>query len=153
MKILFLEQFSELGGGQRNLLDLLPAVIDRGWKAVVAGPGPGRLLDAAVSAGAKALSIPLGTYSNGRKTAADVAHFSLDTFRMSRWIARTPCDLISVGGARLLPAVALGARGRPVIFQAQHFMADPRALRLARWAIRRAGINVIANSKHVAAQY
>ena len=36
MKILFVEQFSEMGGGQRNLLDLLPAVHQRGWEAVVA---------------------------------------------------------------------------------------------------------------------
>ncbi len=153
MKILFLEQFSELGGGQRNLLDLLPAVAGRGWEALVAAPGSGPLFDAARSYGAGVVSIPLGSYTNGRKTAGDAVHFGLDTFRMSRWIARTDCDLISVGGARLLPAAALGAGSRPVIFQAQHFLCDPRALSLAHWAIRRARAAVVANSRYVAAQY
>ncbi len=153
MKILFLEQFSELGGGQRNLLDLLPAVIDRGYQAVVAAPGSGPLFKAARALGAETASIPLGHYSNGHKTAGDAAQLGLDTFRMSRWIARTDADLISVGGARVLPAVALAARGRRAIFQAQHFFEQPRALSLAKWAIRRAAARVVANSKYVAAQF
>ena len=153
MKILFVEQFSEVGGGQRNLLDLLPAVVDRGWKALVAAPGSGPLFEAARAAGAETAAIPLGSYTNGYKTAGDAAQFGLDTFRMSRWISRADCDLISVGGARLLPAVSLGARGRRVIFQALHFINDARALRLARWATRRSRATVIANSRHVAAQY
>jgi glycosyltransferase involved in cell wall biosynthesis len=153
MKILFVEQFSEVGGGQRNLLDLLPAVLDRGWEAVVAAPGSGPLLEAARGAGAETSSIPLGSYTNGHKTAGDAVQLGLDTFRMSRWISRTEADRISVGGARALPAVALGARGRRVFFQAQHYFEDPRSLRLARWAIRRAGATVVANSKYVASQY
>lgn len=153
MKILFLEQFNELGGGQRNLLDLLPAVIDRGWKAMVAAPGPGPLFEAARKPGAETAAIPLGKYTNGHKTAADALQLGLDTFRMAHWIRRADCDVISVGGARLLPAVALASRGRRVIFQAQHFIRDARALSLARWAIRRAGATVIANSQYVAAQY
>ncbi|PYT15607.1 MAG: hypothetical protein DMG59_13260, partial [Acidobacteria bacterium] len=64
MKILFLEQFSELGGGQRCLLDLLPAVCDRGWKALVAAPGSGPLFDAARRAGAETAAISLGPYTS-----------------------------------------------------------------------------------------
>ncbi len=44
MKILFLEQFSELGGGQQCLIDLLPAIREQGWKATVAAPGSGPAL-------------------------------------------------------------------------------------------------------------
>jgi glycosyltransferase involved in cell wall biosynthesis len=153
MKILFLEQFSELGGGQRNLLDLLPAVVARGWKAVVAAPGTGPLFERARAAGAETLAIPLGNYSNSRKSAMDAARFPIDTILLSRWIARQDCDLIGVGGARLLPAVAMAARGRRVIFQAQHFFEEARALKLARWAIRKSRAEVVANSKHVASQF
>lgn len=153
MKILFLEQFSELGGGQRNVLDLLPAVIARGWKAVVAAPGDGPLFESARAAGAETLTFPFGNYSNGRKSAMDAARFPLDTALMSRWIARQECDMISVGGARLLPAVAMAARGRRVIFQAQHFFEEERALKLARLAIRKSHAEVVANSKHVASQF
>ncbi len=153
MKILFLEQFSELGGGQRNLLDLLPAVIERGCKAIVAAPGNGPLFAAARAIGAQTESIPFGRYANGQKTPADAARLGIDTFLMSRRIARMDADMISIGGARLLPAAAFGARGRRVIFQAQHFFEDRRALRLARWAIRKSRATVIANSKYVASQY
>src|SRR5581483_8020031 len=124
MKILFLEQFSELGGGQRNLLDLLPAVIERGCKAIVAAPGNGPLFAAARAIGAQTESIPFGRYANGQKTPADAARLGIDTFLMSRRIARMDADMISIGGARLLPAAAFGARGRRVIFQAQHFFED-----------------------------
>ena len=48
MNILFLDQFSDLGGAQRCLLDLLPAVIERGWRAHVAAPGEIALLELAL---------------------------------------------------------------------------------------------------------
>jgi len=157
MKILFLEQSGELGGGQRNLLDLLPAVIDRGWKAVVAAPGSGPLIESARGLGAETERISLGNYSAGRKTAGDAARFLIDTLALGRWLRRSmirhDCDLISVGGARIMPAVARGARGRSVIFQAQHFLGKSYAVAIAARAIRSANATVIANSQHVASQY
>ncbi|HLW76597.1 MAG TPA: glycosyltransferase, partial [Bryobacteraceae bacterium] len=120
--ILFIEPFSELGGGQRNLLDLLPAILARGWKAIVAAPGSGPLFDQAREIGAQVARIGIGNYSAGKKTPADAARFALDTIALGRWVSRQPCDLICAGGARVMPGVARGARGRPVIFQAQHFL-------------------------------
>jgi glycosyltransferase involved in cell wall biosynthesis len=174
-RILFVEQFSELGGGQRNLLDLLPAVMDRGWKATVAAPGAvsgtfqagagssesGELLGKAHALGAETARIGIGNYSAGRKTPADAARFLLDTIALGRWIARQDFDLISVGGARLMPAVARGAVAvrdsnkspRAVVFQAQHFMGKAYAVAITARAIRRARATVIANSRYVAAQY
>ncbi len=153
MKILFLEQSSETGGGQRNLLDLLPAVMERGWEAVVAAPGEGPLFDKARELGASTVKAALGHYSNGRKSNSEGMRMAFDSMRLAMWIAQHDCELISVGGGRALPAASLGARRRPVIFQAQHFLDDARALRLARWAIRRADVTVVANSKHVAQLY
>ncbi len=153
MKILFIEHFSELGGGQRNLLDLLPAVMNRGWKATVAAPGSGELFEKARSLGAETAQIALGNYSAGRKTAGDAARFLIDTLALGRWIARQSCDVISVGGARLMPAVSRGARGRPVIFQAQHFLEKSYAVKMTARAIRDTNATVIANSEHVASQY
>jgi glycosyltransferase involved in cell wall biosynthesis len=173
-RILFVEQFSELGGGQRNLLDLLPAVIDRGWKATVAAPGDATgvsqpvkgagekgLLEKAHALGAKTARIGIGNYSVGRKTPADAARFLLDTIALGRWISRQDFDLISVGGARLMPAVARGAvaigeskKASPaVIFQAQHFLGKAYAVAITARAIRRARATVIANSRYVASQY
>ena len=153
MKILFLEQFSELGGGQRCLLDLLPAVCDRGWKALVAAPGSGPLFDAARRAGAETAAISLGPYTSGKKTAGDAARFLYDTIRLRKWIARQDADLIYSSGPRPLAAAALGACGRPLLFHAQHFLTDRFSARVAGWAIRRARATVIANSRYVAEQW
>src|ERR1035441_10558009 len=49
LKILCVEQFSDIGGGQRSLLDLLPEFQQRGWMATVALPDEGPLC-AAVTA-------------------------------------------------------------------------------------------------------
>ena len=153
MKILFVEQFSEIGGGQRNLLDLLPAVRERGWKAVVAAPGRGRCLRELGQRGRRRSRSSLGIIRrDGRRRRM---RCSLRSIRRGcgGLIARADCDLISVGGARLLPGVAMGAGGRAVIFQAQHYLGDSRALRVARRAIRHAGATVVANSRHVAGQF
>ena len=45
MNILCLDQFGELGGAQRCLLDLLPAMADRGWSVHLAAPGDGQLAE------------------------------------------------------------------------------------------------------------
>ena len=153
MRILFLEQFSEMGGGQRNLLDLLPAIRGRGWKAIVAAPGVGPLFNAAREEGAETERITLGQYANGKKAAGDAIRFVSDTARLQHWIARHDSDLISVGGPRMLVAAALSARRRPVIFQAQHFFEESRALDVARWAIRHSKVKVVANSRYVAKQF
>jgi hypothetical protein len=153
MRILLAEQFSELGGGQRDLLDLLPGMIAKGWQATVAAPGSGPLFERVRQMGAKTVRIGIGEYAAGHKTVGDAARFLLDTIALGRWIARQDFDLISVGGARLMPAVARGAKGRPVVFQALHFLGKSYAVALAVRAIRSANAAVIANSGYVASQF
>ena len=58
MTILFLDARSDLGGAQLALLDLLPAIGERGWSSVVAAPGKGEFLDRAKAQGAKAGLLP-----------------------------------------------------------------------------------------------
>lgn len=153
MKILFLEQFSELGGGQQCLLDLLFAVRECGWKALVAAPGSGPLFERASAAGAQTAVIELGPYTSGRKTASDAVRFLRDTARLRIWIARQDVDLIYLSAPRPLPAAALGAAGRPLIFHAQHHFGKRYAVSVAAWAIRHARATVIADSHYVAAQF
>jgi glycosyltransferase involved in cell wall biosynthesis len=153
MKILFLEQFSELGGGQRCLLDLLPAIRERGWSALVAAPGSGPLFDAAREAGAETAGIELGPYANGTKTVADAARFAIDSIHLGRWIARQDAAVVYSSAPRPLPAAAMGACGRPVIFHAQHFLGRGYAVALAGWAIQRARAAVIADAKYIAGQF
>ncbi|MGD1093070.1 MAG: glycosyltransferase family 4 protein [Bryobacteraceae bacterium] len=153
MKILFLEQFSELGGGQQCLIDLLPGIRERGWEATVAAPGSGPLFDAAREAGAETAVIQLGPYANGRKTPGDSVRFMRDTLRLRNWIARQDADLIYSSAPRPLVAAALGARGRPVVFHAQHHFGKWYASALASMAAEYARSTVIADAEYVARQF
>jgi glycosyltransferase involved in cell wall biosynthesis len=153
MRILFLEQFSELGGGQQCLLDLLPAIQARGWSATVAAPGSGPLFDAARAAGAETAVIELGPYTNGRKTPLDAARFAMDTLRLRNWIARQDANIIYSSAPRPLLAAAMGAAGRTAIFHAQHFLGKRYAVSVAGWALRHTSSIVIADAQYVAAQY
>ena len=150
MKILFLEQYSEPGGGQQCMLDLLPQVRERGWQALVAAPGTGALFDLARRAGAETAAIALGPYASGRKTPGDVARYMFDTRRLGDWIAQQSADVIYASGPRPLAAAALGAKGRPVVYHVQSLLVKNYAARLVRWAIRRANATVIADSRYVA---
>ena len=76
VKILFLDQFSELGGAQQALLDTVDAVQRRGWKRAVLLPGDGPLVEAA----SIARHVPVGRdslwpVSLGNKSAADSIAF------------------------------------------------------------------------------
>jgi glycosyltransferase involved in cell wall biosynthesis len=151
--LLFLDQFNQLGGAQRCLLDLLPAFVQAGYTTHLAAPGDGPLLDGARSCGAVVHRIPCGAYTSGRKSWTDAARFSIDLPRQAHGIASLvsnhAIDLLYVNGPRLLPAVGIAVQGRPVIFHAHSIVAQPAAARLARWAIRSMNARVIAACRFV----
>lgn len=141
MNILFIDQFSEPGGGQGALLDLLPAVGERGWTAHVALPGGGSLPDRIRVLGATVDTIHCGAYSSGRKSAVDSLRFAWNLPRLSREIARLArsykADLIYVNGPRVLPAAALVARRRmPLVFHCHGRIFQPAAAKVAGQALR-----------------
>jgi len=107
MKILFLDQFAEVGGAQRALLELLPALAERNWRACVAAPRDGPLLEQAMRLGASAALLPVGPYGLGRKSARDYVRFLADQPRLAvlvqRLIAREKADLVYINGPRLAP--------------------------------------------------
>ena len=153
MKILFLDQYSEPGGAQACLLDLLPAINARGWTAHAALPRPGPLADKLRSAGVEVHELPCGRYRSGRKAAADVLRFPFDVARQAgvlrRLLAETDFDVIYVNGARVLPAAAIAAKGRvPLVFHA-HWRYRGAAALAVRWALRRSAATVIAYCRYV----
>lgn len=155
MNILCLDQFSDLGGAQRCLLDLLPALAGRGWRVHVAAPGEGRLAERAAGLHATFDRIRCGPYSSGTKTFADMARFARDTPRLSgeirRLIQRYDVDLVYVNGPRLLPAAAIAARNRlPVLFHA-HSLLSGYARRLAGRSLAMAHAHIVASCRFVAA--
>jgi glycosyltransferase involved in cell wall biosynthesis len=129
MNILFLDQFSELGGAQQCLLELLPAVKERGWQAHVAAPGGGPLADKL-----RAIGIPF--------------HPLASIFSQMRRLA---VNLIYVNGPRLLPAAA--CTGKSMVFHAHSVPRQSYARALAGLALRSARTEVIAVSEFAAASW
>ena len=87
MKLLLLDQFSDPGGAQQVLLDLLPAIRERGWDALVGLPGERR----AVRARARARASRRSESSAARTRRAEIGRamsrgFSTDTPRLARQI-------------------------------------------------------------------
>lgn len=153
LEILFLDQYTDLGGAQHALLDTVDAVLRAGWEARVLLPGPGPLADALRVRRVPTGEIACGPYRSGSKTASDFLRFALDLRRQVRIISEfadvADVGLIYVNGPRLLPAGALAARSRtPIVFHL-HSHLRGSALRLARWSLRRTQATVVGCSNSV----
>ncbi len=155
MRVLFADQFSEPGGAQMCLMDLLPGVLERGWKAVVMAPGTGRLREWSRANGVGFETLPLSNYASGRKTLWDMARFSYDRVRTRRAIRLAAsgfgCDLLYVNGPRVLPAVT--GLGIPALFHAHSVVSGAMARKLALRVLEKEKIPVIAVSRFVAKQF
>jgi glycosyltransferase involved in cell wall biosynthesis len=152
LNILFLDQFSEPGGAQLCLKDLMPEIQRRSWNPHLMAPGDGGLVEWSREAGIPVYPLPLRSYSNGRKTALDFLRFSVDAPRMAlalrRVIQRHRVDLVYVNGPRVLPAVA--GVSCPVIFHAHSFVGRRVERRLIDWTLRSTNAAVIGASEFVA---
>jgi glycosyltransferase involved in cell wall biosynthesis len=154
MRVLLLDQFSEPGGAQRMLLDLLAAMRGRGWCAEVALPGDGPLFDSVRSLGFQALRIDCGPYRSRRKSVADLGRFVTEIPRLAAQIrtlaARLEPDLVYINGPRLLPAAALARLGKPVLFHAHTEVAQRPARMLGGISLLRLHAHVTAVCQTVA---
>jgi glycosyltransferase involved in cell wall biosynthesis len=152
MRLLILDQFSDPGGAQQALLDLLPAMRERGWDATVGLPGDGPLFEQIGALGFETARIDCGPYRSGRKSPADALRFLTGTPQLARQVRflaeQKQTDLIYVNGPRLLPAV-VGLRV-PVVFHSHSYIAPGLTRRMVGEALRRAGAAVIAACRFVA---
>lgn len=139
MRILFADQFTEPGGAQLCLEDVIAEANRRGWTTLLMRPGEG-------------LPASMALYANGRKRWRDCCAFPADTMRAACSIRRLArenrIDLIYVNGPRVLPAAA--AAGLPVIFHAHSYLAAGYTRTITQVCLRSAGAEVIAASEFVA---
>jgi glycosyltransferase involved in cell wall biosynthesis len=155
MKLLLLDQFSDPGGAQQGLLDLLPGIRERGWDALIGLPGAGELFERVRQEGFPAERVECGPYASGRKSVGDVARFLSGTPRLTRQIRAmaADADVVYINGPRLLPAASLARLHVPVVFHS-HSLAGPGMMRrIAGRALRRLDASVIANCEFVAAPW
>jgi glycosyltransferase involved in cell wall biosynthesis len=154
VNILFLDQFSDMGGAQRCLVELLPAIRERGWTAHLAIPGDGVLRERSRPYCASIESLLCGPFHSGEKQAGDFARFLYQLPSQARTISRMikarNIDLLYVNGPRLLPAAALANHGLPVVFHAHSRVTQPVASFLAARCLRFRNATVIASSAFVA---
>jgi glycosyltransferase involved in cell wall biosynthesis len=156
VNLLFLDQFSDLGGAQQCLLDLIPAVQAAGWNTTCAAPGSGRLFQKLCERGVTARALPQTPLTAGSKPLGDFVRFALQTPRLARHISRlareSRADVIYVNGPRVLPAAAWVARrtGLPLIFHCHNHLAQRAAVMLAGRSLEFAKARVIACCQHVA---
>jgi glycosyltransferase involved in cell wall biosynthesis len=154
MNLLVLDQFSDLGGAQRQLLDLLPAMREAGWKVLVGMPGEGELFRRVRDLGFETASIECGPYRSGSKSLADMARFVSGAPFLARQIGqlldKAPADLLYLNGPRLLPAAALRRPRVPVLFHS-HSVVPPGKIRLLAGAsLRRLNARVVGVCRFVA---
>ena len=156
MRILCLEQFSKLGGGQLSLLDLLPALTRRGWEPIVATPGEGPLTHSATQLGIKVVTLSAASYSSGQKTLADVTRYAYESPKLICEIARmassTQIHLFYVNAPRLLPTAAFVARLRhiPLVFHCHNRIDQRAGVFVAGPSLRLARARVIACCRYAA---
>ncbi len=156
MNILFLDQYSDLGGAQHCLLDLLPAVHEAGWKAFVGVPGNGPLASRARSLEVLTRTIPCGSYSRERKGLGEALRFAAETPLLAAAIGnlarRFQADMLYVNGPRVLPAAAWAARiqRRPMLFHCHNHLRQPAAAWLTARAFRSCNATLVACCRYAA---
>jgi glycosyltransferase involved in cell wall biosynthesis len=151
MRLLFLDQFSELGGAQQCLLDLLPAT-DRMDHTIVAMPGTGPMFERVRALGFETARITCGPYASRSKTAGDMARFVFETPRLARQIRELArgADIVYINGPRLLPAAALSGIRKPVVFHSHSYLPPGPVRKLSGLALRRLRAHVIGSCRYVA---
>jgi glycosyltransferase involved in cell wall biosynthesis len=172
VRLLLVDQYSELGGGQRCLIEAAAGFAARGWEVHAAvpvhEPGDGPLAAALAPLCAKLPGgihrIPCGPFASTRKSAVDAIRYATQlpaqvaTLRgilhrardVDRKIDDREIDVLYVNGPRLLPAAALARGATPLLFHAHWDVAQPSASTLVLRALRGSQAHIVASSRSVA---
>jgi glycosyltransferase involved in cell wall biosynthesis len=154
VRVLALDQYSEMGGAQQCLADLIPELLAEKWEVQALLPGEGPLEDLLRQWKVPVRFIPCGPYSRGRKTLSDAANLVTDFLGMKRGISEAVesyrPDLLYVNGPRLVPAVARSSAGTPILFHSHSFLPSSYLVWLLGRELKRAKARVIASSRFTA---
>jgi glycosyltransferase involved in cell wall biosynthesis len=156
MRILCIEQFRELGGGQMCLLDVLPAFRSRGWEPVVAIPGEGALATRVRELNFPVELFDVPAYPSGRKRGVDLLRYATGAPRLIQRIAQLAvlrqADLLYVNAPRMLPVASLAARRRsiPLVFHCHNRVTQRSAVALLGRSLKFAQAGVISCCRYSA---
>lgn len=120
--ILFLEQFSNISGGQRVLLDIIRGLDPSAYRPCVILPASGVLSNELDKIKVKYYFVPLGAYSAGRKNWLDVIRYFIRSLISACYcvkiIRESKTDLIYANAPRtyLFGTIAARLTGTPIIW-------------------------------------
>jgi glycosyltransferase involved in cell wall biosynthesis len=144
-----IDQFGEMGGAQRCLVEAAMGFAERGWEVHALVP-TGPIHAALTPHCAEVRALPCGPFASAAKTFGDAVRFAYQlpsqALEIARTVAHNRIDVIYVNGPRVLPAAALGRAGRPLIYHAHWMVPQRSAASLARLALLRSGASAIAPS-------
>jgi glycosyltransferase involved in cell wall biosynthesis len=145
-----------MGGGQRSLLDLLPAFSARGWHPIVATPGDGPFPEMVRKLGFCTYMLPYGEYGSGDKPISEIVEYASRLprtgWRLMKLARALQANLIYVNGPRFLPPAALASRFTkiPVVFHCHNRLFQRSAIALTGRSLQVARADVIACCEYVA---
>ncbi len=152
--ILCVDQFSNLGGGQRSLLEILPALAERGWRPSVAIPGEGEFPALIRRRGYCTHTFAFRDYTNGKKPLSELLKYALEVPHLTNCLAELvsakKIDLLYVNGPRLLPPAAWVAwrTGTPLVFHCHKRLLQHSVIALTGQALELASAHVIASCEY-----
>ncbi len=159
-RILMLDQYAGLGGGQRVLMDLAWAFRGAGHRVRVMLPGEGRTASDLAAGDFEVIALPLPAMTPGRKTLREKASYLVHARRAAVAIAGAleaeGADLIYANGPRtVLPAVwASKKSGIPVACGLHLIFRRGLEHRLLSWCFRSPSVRrVIFCSEAVAGPF
>ncbi len=148
-RLLCIDQYGHLGGGQKSLLDLLPAFSERGWQpSVVAPDGPFEKL--LRTGGFRTHNVNCGDYSVKKKSFSDAFEYATKMLQLVRTLSAIAAEenvtALYVNGPRLMPPAASVARryGLPLVFHCHNRLLQNSVIALAGASLRLSKASVIA---------
>jgi glycosyltransferase involved in cell wall biosynthesis len=152
--VLCVDQFSNIGSGQRDLLDIIPAFAERGWRTSVGIPAEGTLSALIRRRGYCTHNLHCGTYTDGKKPLSEVVKYALELPRLvnalTELVRAKKIDLLYVNGPRLVPPAAWVAwrTGTPLVFHCHRRLLQQSAIGLTGQALELASAHVIGSCEY-----
>lgn len=154
IRLLMVDQYGEIGGGQRCFLEAAEGFRARRWELHAAVPSRGPLTDELQRRGVRVHPLACGPFTATRKSPFDAARLAgqlpRQVAQLRRILAEHAIDAIYVNGAQVMPAAALTRGALPVLFHVHWVVTQRIAAKLAHWAIRQSRARIIATSEFVA---
>ncbi len=159
MNILFLEQYTKISGGQLCLLDLIEHLDRSKYTSVVVVPETGELTAKLSELETDYLVMPVGSYTQGKKTSFDVVKLAVRSLllipQIIRTIKKNRIDLVYANAPRTILWGTLAAKlaGVPVVWHLHLILNGRKEILLARLLLKLGVDHVICVSRAVVSSF